>query len=286
MAASDKFILPIQRLEVALPVSPGSLNAYLVPLRNSAWILIDCGMSSPPALPGPISQIIVTHAHPDHCGAAAKLRTATGAPIRMHRLESEVLAALNEPEKWLAAEDAVLSQSGVPAVARQKIRAHSLMMRRAFGGCTADEWIEDGDLIETALGPMIAIHTPGHAAGHLCFHFPERKLLITGDQLVEHHAPYIEYEPGSLERYRQSLLRLAGLDIDWVLPAHGLPFQHHRRHIQALLVHCQRKMQSVRAAKARTGKSPHDLAIALWGPPPNPFQLRCAVLEVLAYCEE
>jgi glyoxylase-like metal-dependent hydrolase (beta-lactamase superfamily II) len=159
------------------------------------------------------------------------------------------------------------------------------MMRRAFGECSADGLIEDGEMQETALGPMRAVHTPGHAAGHLCFHFPERKLLISGDQLVEHHAPYIEYEPGSLERYRRSLQRLAGLDIEWVMPAHGLPFRNHRNHIQMLLTHCRRKSEEIRSAKARMGKCPHDLAVALWGEPANPFHLRCAVLEVLAYCE-
>ncbi len=278
----------IERIEIALPVAPGTVNVFLIPIE-SGHMLIDCGMTTPPpGLPGDIRQIAITHAHPDHCGGAARVRDQTGAPLLMHWREAATLAGLRDAEGWLEREERTLTRAGVPEPMRRRFQTAALRIRRFFPNAAADGLLQDGDTIPTALGPMRVIHTPGHAAGHLCFYFPERRLLISGDQLVEHQAPHIDLDAGAnaLDQYRESLHRLARLDAGWVYPSHGAPFQGHRERIAALLEHCNNKAGDIRRWRAAGFHTAHELAIGYWGRPMNPFEHRCAVREMMCYMEQ
>jgi len=46
-----------------------------------------------------------------------------------------------------------------------------------------DRAVGDGDQFEFAGHPVHVIETPGHTLGHICFHFPEDKLLFSADTL-------------------------------------------------------------------------------------------------------
>lgn len=46
-----------------------------------------------------------------------------------------------------------------------------------------DRAVGDGDRFEFAGQPVNVIETPGHTAGHVCYHLPESKLLFSADTL-------------------------------------------------------------------------------------------------------
>ncbi|MDI7862594.1 hydroxyacylglutathione hydrolase [Rhizobiaceae bacterium n13] len=46
-----------------------------------------------------------------------------------------------------------------------------------------DRAVGDGDVFEFAGHPVSVIGTPGHTAGHVCYHFPDDKLLFAADTL-------------------------------------------------------------------------------------------------------
>lgn len=46
-----------------------------------------------------------------------------------------------------------------------------------------DKAVGDGDHFEFAGEPVHVIETPGHTAGHICYHLPESKLLFAADTL-------------------------------------------------------------------------------------------------------
>src|ERR1041385_1855478 len=98
----------IRRVALPLPFQPGSVNVYLVP-QEDGWILVDCGINMPEALPAyeaagmrwtEIGETVLTHVHPDHAGLAARIRELTGAPVRMHRREEDMLKGLETPRQW------------------------------------------------------------------------------------------------------------------------------------------------------------------------------------------
>lgn len=277
-----------------LPIAPGSVNVYSITAPGGD-ILIDCGMCTPgvePALreagiaPAHIGRILLTHAHPDHSGFATALRERSGAPVWMHPAEDAMFASLADPDRWLDRQERELAAAGVPAPMLARIGSASLLMRRLFPALRADGFLNDGDVIDTALGPMRVIVTPGHAEGHVCFHLPRQRILISGDQLLGSGRPFLEWKPGnrSFSAYLESLRRLAALDVEWVLPAHGRPFRGLRERVESLTLGALAAAAEVRCLFEGGLATPHEVALARWNRPMNPFEHRSAVYEVMALC--
>ena len=90
--------------------------------------------------------------------------------------------------------------------------------------------MEGGERIAVKSGLLEVVHTPGHAPGHLCLFSPEKRFLISGDHLLKAITPNIAWRPEEdmLARYLESLEAMKPLDVDWVIPSHGKPFQGHR----------------------------------------------------------
>src|SRR5260221_5644213 len=68
-----------------------------------------------------------------------------------------------------------------------KVAAHKLTAEPLTDTTQVDRLIEDGDSIDLTGSPNIslrAMHTPGHARGHLCFHEERTGTLISGDNIV------------------------------------------------------------------------------------------------------
>lgn len=77
--------LDLMRLEVG----PWPMNCYLVRCRATGQMaIIDPGADAERILTtaggAPIQCVLLTHGHPDHIGALAAIRQATGAPLGIH----------------------------------------------------------------------------------------------------------------------------------------------------------------------------------------------------------
>ena len=70
---------------------------------------------------------------------------------------------------------------------------------------------------------LVPVLTPGHAPGHLAFHVPERKVLISGDLVSGLSTMLIPPEPGAMDRYLDSLAVASALGAVRLLPSHGPP---------------------------------------------------------------
>ena len=58
------------------------------------------------------------------------------------------------------------------------------------------------------------LHTPGHCPGHLCFHFPDQRLLFLADLDLVKAGPYYGDKASSIEDTISSLQRLAAIHVD------------------------------------------------------------------------
>jgi len=84
--------------------------------------------------------------------------------------------------------------------------------------------LADGDRLPTDAGDLVAVHTPGHAAEHLCFHWPDRRALFVGDVMLgTGDTTYVASYSGCVADYLDSLQRMRTLDVDVLYPAHGPP---------------------------------------------------------------
>src|SRR5919201_364165 len=70
--------------------------------------------------------------------------------------------------------------------------------------------------------------TPGHSPGHVCLHEAKAGLLFAGDHILPKLSPNNSLNPQStpdpLHDYLEGLDRMAALEPNLVLPAHGRPF--------------------------------------------------------------
>lgn len=107
-----------------------------------------------------VSQILLTHGHLDHVGAAAELADYYQIPVY-------------GPNK----EDAFLLE-GLPA--------QSQMF--GFAECAAfmpTKWLQEGDSVQVGELLLNVLHCPGHTPGHIVFINQRAQLALVGDVLFK-----------------------------------------------------------------------------------------------------
>ena len=202
----------VQRLTAPNPgvmTGPGT-NSYLVGDPNTGYIAIDPGPADHEHLQriwraagGQIKAIVCTHSHPDHSPGAAPLQALCTHKPPILGLASKPTSRANSrftPERELADGEKLVLQ-GIDA---------------------------QGEITHT----LRVVHTPGHAANHLCLVLEEDGLLFSGDHVLNGSTTVIDPPDGHMGDYLDSLDKLAAAceagGIEFILPAHGhvLGFAH------------------------------------------------------------
>ena len=94
-----------------------------------------------------------------------------------------------------------------------------------------------GELIRLDGLTLQAVHTPGHAADHLCFYWMEECALFSGDLILGEGTAVIPRVGGSLTEYLRSLERLRSLDLRRIYPGHGPVIQDPQAKIAEYIEH-------------------------------------------------
>lgn len=182
-----------------------------------------------------LSAILLTHHHRDHVGAVDFVRRRFGLPVYAHA----------ETARWLD------------------------------GRIGVDRLLEDGEELELGTAPdgsagwrLRAVHTPGHAPGHLCFLDDRYRTLLAGDMVSTLSSILIDPEDGDLALYEQSLRRLIGLEPRVVLPAHGPADGRGADVLREQLEHRGRRTDQVRAALARGLRETDEIVEGIYGDVP------------------
>jgi glyoxylase-like metal-dependent hydrolase (beta-lactamase superfamily II) len=85
------------------------------------------------------------------------------------------------------------------------------------------------------------LHTPGHAANHLCLVLLEDGLLFSGDHILNGSTTVINPPDGNMNAYLNSLDLLSNAcdehNIDFILPAHGYVIGQAKKAIAQLKAH-------------------------------------------------
>jgi len=133
--------------------------------------------------PAEISHLVLTHAHPDHIGAAATIRAETGCTVVAHR----------DAVAWVEDTERQFRERPIPGF-------HEIV-----GGPTpVDAIVEDGDTVHLgADGALHVIETPGHARGQIALHSERDAALFCGDAVPV---------PGDLPVYEDAALLVRSLD--------------------------------------------------------------------------
>lgn len=212
---------------------PGT-NSYLVGDPATGFIAIDPGPADPEHLDklwraagGDIRMIVCTHSHPDHSPGAAPLQA--------------LCVQVGKPPPPIV---------GLPSAATA----------RAASQFTPDRALQNNELLRLdgrageaqITHTLQVIHTPGHAANHLCLLLVEDGLLFSGDHILNGSTTVVDPPDGNMADYLDSLDRLdavcAAQGVEFILPAHGHVLGDARGAIAKLKAHRLAREAKVLAA--------------------------------------
>lgn len=214
-------------------------NAFLVFGSESA-VLIDAGWESEDdhraraayireVNAPPISEIIVTHRHPDHAGGALHLHRETGAPIACHPNDRE-------------------------AIEQERLHSEAAVARE----------MRDGDRRDLGGISLEAVFTPGHTAGCIALFSPERKALFTSDTVMAVSTTSIAPQDGDLAAYMSTLRLLQDVDARIMYAGHGGSVQDPSRRLEALIRHREERERAILAALRDGPLTPAELRVRIY----------------------
>jgi len=162
--------------------------------------------------PSDIKHILITHCHIDHVGGLPEIQAYVSAKTGVHLAEAPHIESNGPlPNPFIH-----------PLLAKI---CEPYLRRNDPGAARVDVILADGDELP-ALGGMRIVHAPGHTAGSISLHFPNRGVLLVGDAM--------QYKFGRLmlpsrmftqdmEEASASVQKLAELDFETLCFSHFRP---------------------------------------------------------------
>ena len=139
--------------------------------------------------------------------------------------------------------------------------------------------LEDGSRV----GSLTAIHTPGHAADHLCFARGDG-VLFSGDHVMAWCSTVVGPPPnGDMLGYFRSLQRLIDRPDRVYAPGHGPLLHEPKPFVQELLDRRLAREQEILEALGRGLTRPDDIRSALYSKKTNPVLVNAAYRNVLSH---
>jgi glyoxylase-like metal-dependent hydrolase (beta-lactamase superfamily II) len=141
-----------------------------------------------------IVKIVCTHTHFDHIGALYEIQEFSGAKIAFNKDDLDIFAAAKDMAAFWGFEVGELP--------------------------SADEYINEGDIIKIGKFTFTVMRTPGHSPGGICLY--GHGYVFTGDTLFADSVGRTDLPGGDQNKLKTSFNRLMQLPDDTqALPGHG-----------------------------------------------------------------
>jgi glyoxylase-like metal-dependent hydrolase (beta-lactamase superfamily II) len=201
----------------------GYVSAFLVEDEEGVT-LVDAGLPGRAAAlrraldeaggPARLRHVVLTHHHVDHTGGLAALLGGLQGEVTVwaHAADARVIRGDTPPPRPPGRSP--LERAAIAAIARFGPKAPPARV---------DREVADGETVPAG-GGLVAVHTPGHTAGHVSWLLPARRLLFVGDAaaniLGRVGPPFGVFTEDHAEVVR-SIAKLAALEFEVACFGHG-----------------------------------------------------------------
>ena len=176
-------------------------------------------------------EIIITHIHKDHFGGETVLQKhlqrkfGLQIPISAHKLTAESLPKDVKVEKFIEDNESIILKD------------------------------ENGEIFE-----LKALHTPGHARGHLCFYDENRGFLLSSDNVVGSGSVLIALPEGNMKNYLESLERMKNLpNLRFLCGSHGAAIVDAKEKIESYIAHRLERERQILEAIENGAKTSREI---------------------------
>jgi metallo-beta-lactamase class B len=184
----------------------GDGDCLVYALDLGELVLIDCGvgpgwqqlrdnLEAAKLQPDSLHTLVLTHAHVDHIGAAARIASDTGCRVVAHALDTPAI------------------ESGDPTLTVARLYGVSLETMRV------DHPVEGPETrLEFSKGALRLIHTPGHTPGSMVAVLTvEGQTVLFGQDI---HGPFDDSFGSDISAWRRSMQALLTLKADILCEGH------------------------------------------------------------------
>lgn len=292
----------IWRLTIPVPVALKNVNSYWFS-GPDGWAVIDTGFHTPLAeqvwlhaiaamglRPADITQILITHHHPDHIGCAGWLQQLTGAEVLMFEATGQVAqrtwySGTGRPAQVVR----YLQQHGMPDEVGSSVRSHMEDTIRMANPRPTWRTYQEGETVTLGGRRFEPIWTPGHSEDHCCLWDAEHRLFVAGDHILAQITPNISFWPGGptnpLADFLASLDKVAGLPAALTLTGHRHAIIDLQGRIAELQAHHAARLAEMEALAGR-GATAWEIAREMFAPRlTDANNRRFALLETLAHLQ-
>lgn len=248
-------VLPsLYRVEVPLPHNPlKATNSYII--KSDRNLIIDTGMNQKECMDAlsaafkclnidlTRTDFFVTHLHADHLGLVGELVDASSI-VYFNQPDTETI---NNQQLW----PDLFNLAGKHGFSDSELKSALGMHpghRYSPKGPLNFTIVREGDRIIAGDYSWQCVETPGHTRGHICLYESKRKILISGDHILGDITPNIsswDDRGNPLRDYRQSLGKVAAMEIELVLPGHRSVVTECKRRIIELKVHHEQRLEEL-----------------------------------------
>jgi glyoxylase-like metal-dependent hydrolase (beta-lactamase superfamily II) len=297
----------LHAIELPTPFPVGPVTVYLADAPGEPLTLLDTGPVHPPTwsalhagllalgyAPARLERIVLSHAHVDHVGLAADLVDASGAQVLTHPWNVAQLSDHTaDRERTVAFYTDLLRRAAVPAEMLAAVGWVTKGMERFARPVSVSATLAEGRALRLAGRDWQVLHTPGHSAGLICLYEPQSRLLLSSDHLLADISsnPVVEPPPPgqaqrlcSLAAYRDSLRRVAAMDIALALPSHGPAIVDVAGLVAQRLAFHEQRLAQVLDALRDGARTTWDVVHALF-PNRSPLDTFLAVSEVIGHLD-
>jgi len=153
---------------------------------------------------------IITHYHLDHSIWTRYVNTHSEAIVFIPEKEAPYLTSL----------DFVIEQTAGPFGMAEKWKDF-VVNHLGYRPLEVYECYNEKTCLTDMMPEMVIVETPGHSPSHTSFYFPDEKILFSGDMGLDRFGPWYGWSDCSIKQIVESILRLDGMNVNWVLTSHG-----------------------------------------------------------------